>query len=104
MKWLTLEKIKAQCRIEQDFKAEDELLDDYGEVAEEVVLNYCGRTYEDIYEAYGRVPAPLRQASLMLVDMYYNHRAPAEPQNLSAVPYGNIDVLLKPYMRLAGCD
>lgn len=43
MKWLTLEGIKAKCRIEPDFNEEDELLEMYGESAEETVLNALGR-------------------------------------------------------------
>ena len=35
MKWLNLKDIKAQCRIEQDFHEEDELLEMYGESAED---------------------------------------------------------------------
>jgi hypothetical protein len=103
MKWLTLEKIKAQLRIEPDFHDEDELLEEYGESAEEVLLNYLNRTYEDVIEVYGRVPAPLRHASLMLVDTSYQYRSPVSTQSMSLVPY-TFDILVKPYMRLANND
>lgn len=100
MKWLTLEKIKAQCRIEADFHDEDDLLEEYGESAEEVLLNYLNRTYEDVIEVYGRIPAPLVHASLMLVDTSYQCRSPVSTQSMSLVPY-TFDILVKPYMRLA---
>lgn len=100
MKYLTLEKIKAQCRIEQDFTDEDTLLESYGESAEETVLNILSRTYEDVMEVYGRIPAPLLQATLMLVDVNYQHRSPVSSLNMSFVPY-TFDILVKPYMRLA---
>ena len=100
MKWLTLEQIKAQCRIEQDFTDEDTLLEEYGEEAEDTVLNTLGRSYEDVMENYGKVPAPLRRASLMLVDAWYGTRTPTASQNMSVVPY-TFDLLIKPYMRLA---
>ena len=100
MKWLTLERIKQQLRIEPDFHDEDELLEEYGESAEEVLLNYLNRTYEDVIEVYGHVPAPLRHASLMLVDTSYQYRSPVSAQNMSLVPY-TFDLLIKPYMRLA---
>ena len=103
MKFLTLEKIKAQCRIEPDFHDEDELLEMYGESAEEVLLNHLRRSYEDIMEVYGRIPAPLTHASLMLVDVSYQHRSPVSPQNMSIVPY-TFDILVKPYMRLANVE
>ena len=99
MKWLTLEQIKQQLRIEEDFTDEDKLLDMYGESAEEVLLQYLNRTYEDIMEVYGRVPAPIVQASLMLVDTSYQYRSPVSTQSMSQVPY-TFDLLVKPYMRL----
>ena len=99
MKWLTLEKIKAQCRIEEDFNDEDELLEMYGDSAEEVLLNYLNRSYEDVIEVYGRIPSPLVHASLMLVDTSYQYRSPVSSQNMSLVPY-TFDLLVKPYVRL----
>jgi uncharacterized phage protein (predicted DNA packaging) len=100
MKFLTFDQIKAQLRLD-DQQAEDEhdLLELYGEAAEDAVLNICNRTITDIYEQYGTVPKTLVQAGLMLVAQSYQHREPASPQNLSAVPY-TFDLLLKPYMRL----
>jgi uncharacterized phage protein (predicted DNA packaging) len=100
MKYLTFEQIKAQLRLD-DQQAEDEhdLLELYGDAAEDMVLNTCNRTITDIFEQYGTVPKALVQAALMLVAQSYQHREPASPQNLSAVPY-TFDLLLKPYMRL----
>lgn len=100
MKWLQLGQIKAQLRIEPDFTDEDELLEMYGESAEETLLQYLNRTYEDIIGVYGRIPAPLRHASLMLVDTSYQYRSPVSTQSMSLVPY-TFDLLVKPYMRLA---
>ncbi len=99
MKWLSLDQIKAQLRIEPDFTDEDELLEMYGESAEEVLLNYLNRSYEDIIEVYGHIPAPLRHASLMIVDTSYQYRSPVSTQSMSQVPY-TFDLLVKPYMRL----
>ena len=99
MKWLTIEQIKAQCRIEQDFTAEDELLEMYGESAENTVLNLLNRDITDIYEQYGCIPRPLVHATLMLVAQSYQHREPVSPQNLYTVPYA-FDLLLKPYIKL----
>lgn len=101
MKWLTLEKIKQQLRIEQDFTMEDELLTGYGESAESTILNHLNRTYYDIKEQYGEVPHDIINASLMLVDVWYQHRSPVESFNLSVVPYA-FDLIIKPYMKLAG--
>jgi hypothetical protein len=103
MKWLTLEKIKAQLRIEPDFTAEDTLLESYGESAETTLLNYLNRQYADILGSYGDVPLPLVQASLMLVDTSYQHRSPISVTNISLVPY-TFDLLVKPYMRLTSAE
>ena len=103
MKWLTLNQIKAQLRIEPGFTAEDTLLESYGESAEETLLNYLNRPYQDIIECYGRMPVTLVQASLMLVDTSYQYRSPVSVTNISVVPY-TFDILVKPYMRLTSPD
>ena len=100
MKYLTFEQIKAQLRLDDEqAELEKDLLEDYGEAAEDTVLNICNRTLEDIFEQYGKVPAPLRRATLMLVDNSYKERSPISPQNMSSVPYAFV-LLIKPYMRL----
>lgn len=98
MKWLTLEWIKAHSRI--DFDGEDELLELYGESAEDTVLNVINRSYTDVIEHYGEVPKPLFVAALMLVETSYTQRAPISMQNLYTVPYA-FDMMVKPYMKLA---
>ena len=88
MKFLTFDMIKAQLRLDDEqAKLEYDLLNDYGEAAEDAVLNICHRTITDIFEQYGMVPKALVQAGLMLVAQSYQHREPASPQNLYAVPY-----------------
>lgn len=100
MKYLTFEQIKAQLRLDDEqAKEEHDLLDMYGESAEETVLNTLNCTLEDIIERHGRVPTPIRHATLMLVDNAYKERSPISPQNMSVVPYA-FDLMLKPYMRL----
>jgi len=98
MKWLTLSKIKAQLRIDPDFNDEDEWLEDTGEAAEDAILEALNRDYEDLYEVYGRIPAPVRQTSLMLVDSLYQFRGKDATQTLQSNP--TFALLLKPYMRL----
>ena len=101
MKWLTLNYIKAHSRICHN--AEDDMLELYGESAEDTVLNVIGRTYDEVVEKFGKenqpIPAPIMQASLMLVEQSYTHRAPVSQQQLYAIPYG-FDMLIKRYVKL----
>ena len=99
MKWLTLPKIKAQLRIEPDFHDEDVWLEDTGEAVEDAIMELLNRSYEDLYEVYGRVPTPVRHASLMLVDSAYQFRGKDVAQTLNDNPV--FALMLKPYTRLA---
>ena len=101
MKYLTFDQIKAQLRLDDvQATAEQDILLMYGESAEESLFQLLNRTYEDVMEVYGRMPKPLIHATLMLVDVSYQHRSPVSVQNMSIVPY-TFDLLVKPYMRLA---
>lgn len=99
MKWLTIERIKQQCRIELEFHDEDCILELYGESAEDAIMEVLNRSYEDLFETYGRIPAPIVHASLMLVAQSYKDRE----KDLVQQVYENhtFSLLLKPYMRLA---
>ena len=103
MKWLTLEAIKRQCRIEPDFHDEDDWLEETGEAEEDTVLNLLNRSYENLIETYGKVPTPIVQATLELVDKSYQHRSAIGTQQIYLVPY-SIDYRIKNYMRLASDD
>ena len=98
MKWLTLERIKQQLRIEQDFHDEDDILDLYGDSAEEAILEVLNRSFEDINEVYGHIPAPITHASLMLVASAYKDREKELVQQVYSNP--TFSLLLKPYMKL----
>ena len=99
MKYLTIDYIKAHCRI--DFDCEDAELELYGQGAEDTILYLCNRTFENLIGTYGEVPASIIHVTIELVCNSYEHRSPASPQNLSAVPY-NFDLLVNEYIVLAG--
>ena len=101
MKWLNIEMIHQHLRL--DTSLEDTLLELYAESAEATVLQLTRRTVDDLVEEYGEVPRPLILASLMLVDLSYQHRPMASAQSMSMVPY-TFDLLVKPYMRLTTDD
>lgn len=103
MRFLTIEYIKKHSRIITD--AEDDILEIYGESAEEIIAGCLNRgdTVEEmvssLVEQYGQVPWNILQAGLLLVDLSYMQRSPVNPQNMSVVPY-TFDLLLKRYMIL----
>ena len=98
MKFLTLDYIQKHSRI--DGSCEAEVLNLYGEAAEDTVLNYIGLTFDELKAKYNNtVPKAVVQAALMLVDTSYQYRSPITPGNVSLVPY-TFDLLLKPYVKL----
>ena len=102
MNYLTLEQIKAQLRLDdQQATEERELLEMYGESAEDTVLTIIRRPLRNVKQVYGHVPKKLIQVTLLLVDEWYQHRSPVEQGQLYPVPYA-FDLMLKPMMRLSG--
>ena len=105
MKFLTIDKIKQQLRL--DCTCEAELLEDYGNSAEATLAGYIGFVdgnnipdVDKMLEAYGgNMPAPLVHAALLLVDTSYQFRSPVSAQNMSVVPY-TFNLLVKPYVKL----
>ena len=101
MKYLTIEKIQAQLRLtDEQVELERDFLIDLGDGAEEMVMNACARSYENIMEEYGRMPQSLVNATKMLVALGYQQREVVSQQNMYAVPY-SFELAVKPYMRLA---
>ena len=99
LKWLSLDAIHAHCRI--DFDCEDAELEQMGITAEQAILDLTRRTYENFIDTYGRIPDPIFNASLLLVQNLYNNRDAADTQKKEASLYG-FDLLLKNYMVLTG--
>lgn len=102
MKFLTLEYIKQHSRLDYTSE-EDEVIEIYANSAEDAVLNICRRTVSDMEKKYGQIPSPIIHAALMLVDLFYQQRAPASTVDFTTVPFG-FDLLLRPYMRLSDCE
>lgn len=104
MEWLTLELIKQQLRLEQDYTGEDALLEIYGNSAENTILQCTNRTVDELKAmnpaGTDTIPADIMEASLMLVTVSYRYRTPIDMQNLSIVPY-TFDLKIKNYVRLA---
>ena len=99
LKWLNIDAIHQHCRT--DFNCEDAELEQMGITAEQAILDLTRRTYENFIDTYGRIPDPIFNASLLLVQNLYNNRDAADSQKKEAALYG-LDLLLKNYMVLTG--
>ena len=97
MKFLTLDYIKQQARL--DGTCEAEALQIYGDAAEESIYEYTGRTFEELLNDQGIVQRRILLAGMMLCDHWYNHRSPVEERAMSGVPY-TFDFLIKPFIKL----
>lgn len=96
MNFLTIDKIKQQCRIDPDDHDEDVLLEAYGEAAEEMVHNTTHQSIEQIYDEYGEVPHSLEVAALMFAaDLFKNRESTS---NIVLQPNKAIIRLLAPYV------
>lgn len=102
MKWITLNDIKDQLRLEREFTDEDTLLTRYGNAAEQFVLNYLCRTEEELKAMNAddptKVPEDIIQGTLIIVDAFYQYRGPFSTQNLYLVDYG-FDALVSWYRK-----
>lgn len=104
MKFLTFDQIKAQLRLDDEQATEErDLLEMYGESAEDSVLSLIRRNMANLTETYGRVPKQIVQAALILVAASYQRREPVSSQSMYAVHY-SFDLLIKSYIRMDGAE
>ena len=102
MKYLTIDYIKQHSRI--DYDCEDAVLELYGNGAEEAIAQLLNRGKDaeemvvSLTEQYGKIPAPIIHATLMLVDSGYKERGKDMVQQAYANP--TFEILVKPYMKL----
>lgn len=85
MKWLNIQTIKQHSRICSN--GEDTLLTTYANAAEQFILDYISRTYENVVDLYGEVPPQFFEAGQLLVDTMYTYRMPLTVGQLSKVDY-----------------
>lgn len=97
LKWLSIDAIHAHCRI--DFNCEDAELEQMGITAEQAILDLTRRTYENFIDTYGRIPDPIFNASLLLVQSLYKNRDAEEQRDSKEIAFG-FQFLVKNYMCL----
>lgn len=75
MNYLTVEDIKHQLIIEQDFTEDDTYLEALGDAAEDFVQAHLNSELDDITaENSGELPNAIHQALLIMVDYLYDNR------------------------------
>ena len=99
LKWLNLDAIHEHCRI--DFNCEDAELLQIGKAAEQAILDLTRRTYENFIDTYGRIPDPIFNASLLLVQSLYKNRDAEEQRDSKEIAFG-FSFMVKNYMVLTG--
>ena len=99
LRWLTVEAIHTHCRI--DFDCEDAELEQFGIAAEQAILDLTRRTYENFIDTYGRIPDPIFNATLLLVQSLYKNRDAEEQRDSKEIAFG-FSFMVKNYMYLAG--
>ena len=97
LKWLTLDAIHQHCRI--DFNCEDAELLQMGMTAEQFILDLTRRTFANIIDTYGRIPDPLFNASLLMVQSLYKNRDAEEQRDSKQIAFG-LEGMVKNYMCL----
>ena len=95
---LTLEEVKAQCRIDIDYHDEDEYLYSLIEVAGDDIAQRL--RYGSLDEAFpdGSIPPSVRHAAKIVVANFYENRESIAAATLNKVPE-TLDSLLGPYVR-----
>ena len=95
--WTTIDTAKQYSKILHS--CEDSRLELLIVSAEQSTLEYLNRSYDDLIEEYGDVPAPIREFVLLIVNNSYEHLGPTEQVQLYSVPYG-ADFKIRPFMKL----
>ena len=97
MKYLTLNEIKKQCVVDQDFHEDDEFLTMIGNAAEDMASKLINCRLDEVVADNGELPATIRHALRMLVDYFYSvNRGSSE--NTPDIPNAVI-VMLKLYFQ-----
>ena len=79
MRYLTLNALKQQLVIDQDFEGDDELLESIGETVEDIVEQQIDIALEDVVEKNnGVLPSPIKHAMKMLAEYLYDNRGSGE--------------------------
>lgn len=82
---LTLEMIKGHLRVEEDYTAEDALIEAYHAAAMDAVASMLCISVEQLQES---ITPKLEQAVLLLIGEWFEHRGQTSAVNVKEIPDG----------------
>lgn len=82
MNYLTLPRIKAHCKIEEQFDLTDWELMSFADAAEEILAKTIDTPLVQLEDSEGHLPAALESAMLLIIGDLYNSR-----ESDSTLPY-----------------
>ena len=84
--YTTLEKAKPHLNIDSSYTGDDVYIADLIEVCEAVISKEIGVALSEFEDEGGNIPAPLRQATLLMVGNFYANREPVAFASSSEIP------------------
>lgn len=82
MQYLTLEEIKKQLNVDQDYTGDDEYLTLLGESAEDMVSQLIDCDLTELFAENGEMPASIKHAMRMLVDYFYSQNRGSSSESI----------------------
>ena len=96
MNYLTIEEIKRQLRIDQDWTEDDELLVGLGDAAESFTEAHLNNSLQEITAQYaGELPPAIHRAMLLLVSYYYDNDGSGEQRPVPQAYF----IMTKPWQK-----
>ena len=82
MQYLTLEEIKKQLNVDQEYTDDDEFLTLLGESAEDMVSQLIDCDLTELFAENGEMPASIKHAMRMLVDYFYSQNRGSSSESI----------------------
>lgn len=82
MQYLTLEEIKKQLNVDQEFTDDDDFLTLLGESAEDMVSQLIDCDLTELFAENGEMPASIKHAMRMLVDYFYSQNRGSSSESI----------------------
>ena len=85
--YFVADEIKQHLNIEQDFKEDDNYINQLQEAATDAIELNCDVVLSDLEDENGNLPPAIRQAIMILVANFYNNRESVTSTSANIIPY-----------------